>query len=189
MASTKKKIFRREQISPDGCQVVPPAGHVADPADGDDPRPLVAGPFDRRRVDPFDVGRNLPRLDAASREIQPRVQVRREFARQRDDVVAGLPGKAFGDEVDPFRCVVNDGDFVGRRTDQLRTKLPRRLDGGPPARPVGDAVGHVVAGKFDQHVRRRPRSAGRRPRGRSRPTSQRRASGPESHPTSYVLSS
>ena len=57
-------------------------------------------------------------LDAAAGEVHPRVVVRRVLLGGDDDVVAGLPGEALGDDADAVRGVRDEGDVVRVGVDE-----------------------------------------------------------------------
>ena len=108
----------------------PQAGLAGDVADADDASPLV----DQRRQRIEQAVRviryvDITQLDAkAGRDVIPGDAVAGMFVGAQDDVVAGPPVDAVGDDVDADGRVLVEHDLVGARIQVRRHALPRSLE-------------------------------------------------------------
>ena len=84
--------------------------------------------------------------------MQPGVLVRGELVGPGDDVVARLPGKALGHQIDAGRGVADQGDFLGQGADHAGGQGPQVLDRGGSRR-----------GSWPTRWRWRPRPSGSGP--------------------------
>ena len=123
----------------DPLDVVPIAGRVADPAHRDDPRPRVAGRREVVEIEPAVVRRHAPRLDAATRQVEPRIRVRRKLVGERHHIVARPPVESLRHQADARRRVRHQRDLVPRR----RRSAGRPHPASPPTRR--DHSGHRVS--------------------------------------------
>ena len=134
-------MSRARQKSASACRVGAITACELDVAQRDDPGAqgnsflqIAHGPGDRsaHRRGAGDVAVwQQHQLDAAPLLQLPRIMVGWIFMHVADDLVAGPEAVAVGDQVDSFRCVLDEGQVVGRRAHE---------PGGSIAQTVEDRV-------------------------------------------------
>ena len=86
-------------------------------------------------------GRHAAGLDAAAREVEPGIGVRRKLVGERDDVVARPPIEALGDQSDAGGCVGHQRDLFDRRANHSGGGCASRFDAARPFGPDRVALG------------------------------------------------
>ena len=128
MASTKNSTPRSRHSVADGVQVVAKAAGVFDVAEADQ---RACGRRWRARRSSSRAGRRGSATGRTSTprpaQVQPRIDVGGILLRRGDDVVAGLPGEALGDDADAFAGVLDEGDVerIGVEEPAGSCALPR----------------------------------------------------------------
>ena len=140
MASTNNSAPRRWTTSASSVQIVPPAVGIANPANGDDPRALVAGGLQSIEVEFSALGLDAAGFHAPIGQVQPGILIRGEFVGPGDHVVARLPGKAFGHQIDAGRGIADQGDFLDIGPDHPGRSPAEVFDLLHPSRVKGCAV-------------------------------------------------
>src|SRR5262249_23082296 len=89
--------------------VAEPAGEL-DEAEAEDARACVHRRANVVDIEPAVAAADAPGLDAAAGQVQPGIDVGGVFLFRDDDVIAGLPRVALGDDADAFAGVLDEGD-------------------------------------------------------------------------------
>ena len=172
IASTKKKTPRSRQSSPRASRSLrkPLANSTAETV-STRVRPSIAARMSSMRERGC-RGSARPRTSTPrSREVHPRVLVRGVFLGGKDDVVAGPPREALGDDADAMRGVRDEVDVVrARGIDEPGGEAADVRDAVEPGLDRRDAVLGEVVGVFAAGPRPPARRAARRRRGPGTPS-------------------
>ena len=113
----------------------PPAGGVPDPAEREQSSPVVDGLQQTPNVQLSGRHGNTPRLDLAAAQVQPGIDIGREFVAGDDDIVTCPPRQALRDQPDTAAGIRNKGDFIRVSANQLGSTATDRFDPATPIRP------------------------------------------------------
>ena len=136
----------------EGVEIVAEAAGILDEAEGEQACAVVDGAANVVDPQPAIAALDATQLDAARGEVQPGIDVGGIFLGGDDDVVAGLPRQALGDDADAFAGVLDEGHVERIGVEQPTGQAAHFVDALEPAALVDEAVGGEVVGPLVQGV-------------------------------------